>query len=220
MLLLARFGGLYLDVDVRPPAAGSRGTGGGPRSLDSLWAAYPSATVIMFEESLLTPQDAEAAGRMHRIRGGEPEECQRIANYMMAAAPATPPLSDRDSGSVPARNASPATPLLQRILDLMLMRAAMPVVEDYDVLYTTGPALVTEAVYAHATAIHAAFKKLSPLRTESTVGLRVLQSACRKASGLLHDADIGGSRAETICIVERPIDQDYFDHMTNGNWRQ
>lgn len=212
VLLVAHFGGLYVDLDVRPPA-GRRGDH--PHPLDELWAAHPTAAALLFEENILSPADAAAAARAHTIRGGRPEECQRIANYMLAAAPAPDALLEYSqlspagapAPSLPAPAVGSAAALLQRLLRLMVARAAFPVRTDYDVLFTSGPALLTEAVYAHA--------RVAVGSTTADEG------GCGLASDLLDKADAAssGGAGGGVVIVRRPDDQRYFDHLTAGTWR-
>jgi hypothetical protein len=200
VLLVARFGGLYMDLDVRPPAAN-------PRPLEELWTAHPRAAALLFEESILTPEAAWAAAQSFRIRNNRPEECQRIANYLIASSPLHAKSSVRS--------------ILQRSVQLMRDRASLEVRSDYDVLYTTGPALLTEAVHKYALGqlADARFQRGLPAPTLVDVSRKTV---CVMASDLLREAANlrpESLEAVSVDIVRRPEDQRYFDHMVTGTWR-
>lgn len=103
---------------------------------------------VFHTETMLTPEEMVDNGRRHHIRRGVPEKRQRIANYFFAATPRHPVLRD--------------------LLALVERRASETPKEDYDVIYTTGPDAMTEAVLssecpairilsveeAHQTAVH------------------------------------------------------------------
>lgn len=211
VLLLAQFGGLYLDIDIRPRALGAL-------PLEDLWAAFPSATALVFEENVLSENEARSAAISYPIRGGKIEECQRIANYLMAFAPLANPqrLNQEFLERMYARGPS----LIFRIIQLMRLRATLALHTDYDVLYTTGPALITEAVYAHALAELERSLALSgaAVRTDNAV-----PSTCVLASDMLRAArqhSTPPSNAEHIEVVRRPFDQRFFDHISSGTWRE
>jgi mannosyltransferase OCH1-like enzyme len=115
-LLLHARGGVYCDLDVRPRR----------RSLTGLLGRYPRARVLLGVETRLSWWKARRAGRRHPIRQGAPEVRRRIANYFMASAPGHPFWLD--------------------VLALMRERVDLPVKEPYDVLYTTGPDVVSEVL--------------------------------------------------------------------------
>ena len=234
VLLVASFGGLYVDLDVRPPAAAG---GKGPHPLDELWASYPTAAALLFEEAVLTPAQAAAAAAAHPIRGGAPEECQRIANYMLAAAPASLSLGESWQQQLPVGGSQG---LLQGVLDLLVRRAPLPVRSDYDVLFTTGPAMLTEALHAYAADLADKAGVVSAAGGGATLSGMMEGSACGpSASDLLASAAVASSAGEAgagadssgkflrqlppgpgvVTVVRRPEDQLYFDHMTTGTWR-
>lgn len=232
LLLLAHFGGIYIDLDVRPGRGGGatpdidpntvpdpalldtlRRGNRGPRPLDELWADLPAAQVVLFEEGLLTWQQAQTAAVSHPIRAGRPEECQRIANYMMASAPV--PLSPFVAG-VGHRDAdSQAVYFWSSVIRLLISRVSLRVVTDYDVLFTTGPAMLTEAVYAYA-----AEEALPRVALEELPPQAGIPIGCGpSASELFLAAHKNLSVRRSVVIVQRPSDQQYFDHMTAGTWR-
>ena len=88
------------------------------RAMDVILGAYPHGRAFFGIESESSPQ-ACADSLVHPVRGNVVEVPTRIANYWMAAAPGHPILDD--------------------IVQEMQTRADLPVREDYDVLYTTGP---------------------------------------------------------------------------------
>lgn len=84
---------------------------------------------LFHTEAVLTTEQSVNHGRKYLIRQGVPEKEQRIANYFFAA--------------------TPGHPVLERVLELVVERAGVNPSEDYDVLYITGPDVVTEAVLGH-----------------------------------------------------------------------
>lgn len=95
------------------------------RGLDALLARLPRAGVILCVERWVTPWGAWYRGRRQPIRAGRPETLRRVANYFMAGVA--------------------GHPFWDEVLALLRERAALPVRSDYDVLYATGPDVVTEA---------------------------------------------------------------------------
>lgn len=170
---LRAYGGLYLDLDVRPKE----------EPLEALWADHPQARMLLFEETMLTPREAAAAAAAYPIRQGRGEECQRIANYMLASAP--------------------HHPMLDRLLEELQARAKLTLASDYDVLYTTGPALLTTVTYQFLGAPSTAPASASAAAAAS--------SDCSLASSL--------PSRDGVVIVRRPTDQRFFDHMGTGAWR-
>jgi hypothetical protein len=90
---------------------------------------YPTAKVFLGTERIL-PQPYAAAMLGHRIRNGTREHSTRVANYWMM--------------SLVARH-----PFWSHVMDIAQKRSDLPVVEDYDVIYTTGPDLLTEAYHTY-----------------------------------------------------------------------
>lgn len=95
-------------------------------SLEPVLQANSLARIFVLVETVLSPERAEAIGRSHSIRNNRPELPERIANFFLAA--------------------SAGHPLLARVLELVCERSTLPVRSDYDVLYTTGPDVVTEVI--------------------------------------------------------------------------
>ena len=84
--------------------------------------------------------------------------------------------------------------------------------EDYDILYTTGPDVVTEIVYAvqqalpfNSTSVHSSFSSL----------LSRLPDSFRSSFA----AQLAVPVLQFVHVVTRPTDQLYFDHLTQGHWR-
>ena len=94
------------------------------RCLDRLLSRYPSANVILAVEVQLSDHEAKKIGQIEEIRSGVPEIPQRLSNYFMASVAGHPFWLD--------------------VLDLMKIRSRLPVNSNYDVLYTTGPDVITE----------------------------------------------------------------------------
>jgi len=100
------------------------------RCLDQLFDRYPRANVLLGVETVLSRKESRRIGTVMAIRNGLPEVRRRIANYFMASVP--------------------GHPFWLETLDLMRSRAELPVREQYDVLYTTGPDVVTEVAHRSA----------------------------------------------------------------------
>ena len=75
----------------------------------------------------LCPRAESRTHDLQPIRKGKPEVPLRVANYFFLA--------------------SPGSEMIRRIISLVIERASLPVKLDYDVLYTTGPDVVSEVVF-------------------------------------------------------------------------
>jgi mannosyltransferase OCH1-like enzyme len=135
IMLLYTFGGIYLDLDTRPDSDHSE-TFFIQLIQDKLASGYCILGVehpyrmIQKKDAWwvedLRPQRRHRTGNfLPAIRKGQPEVIPRIANYWMAA--------------------SPRHPFLLQVLSLAWDRRNIRVVKDYDVLYTTGPDIVSMA---------------------------------------------------------------------------
>ena len=100
------------------------------RCLDRLSARYPRANVLLGVETVLSRKESRWVGREMAIRKGIPEVRRRIANYFIASVP--------------------GHPFWLETLELIKARAGLPVKEQYDVLYTTGPGIVSEVAEKNA----------------------------------------------------------------------
>jgi mannosyltransferase OCH1-like enzyme len=90
-----------------------------------LLAKYPHGRAFFFVETYLS-SDQINHSRYFPIRDGEPEHPERISNYFLGCAPGHPIMLD--------------------IIQEMIHRSGKELKTDYDVLYTTGPDLVTTVV--------------------------------------------------------------------------
>lgn len=114
-------GGLYLDLDIRAV-----------RPIHRLLKAKEEEgfSCILCEETRLKPEYREATKSFpirESLPVGERAECEfRVSNYFMVARK-----GDRT---------------LKRILELCVERAGHPVREDYDVIFTTGPDVVSTVI--------------------------------------------------------------------------
>lgn len=97
------------------------------QSLDIIKALYPDASVVFCEETTLSQQVARKIGAMQPIRNNKPELPKRVANYFMAS--------------------KPGHPIWLEVLELMRQRSALPVRTDYDIIYTTGPDIISEIAH-------------------------------------------------------------------------
>jgi len=98
--------------------------------LEYLFTRHPAANVFLGVEVRLSRKEAYRIGREMAIRQGVPEVRRRIANYFMASVP--------------------GHPFWKEALELAKARASLPVRDQYDVLYTTGPDVITEALQRNA----------------------------------------------------------------------
>lgn len=131
--------------------------------LDSLETVIREAGdpgALLLTEVVLSVPAAVINGLRRRIRRGRPERRRRIANYLMAS--------------------EPGHAIWQEVLGLLSERAALSVREDYDVIYTTGPDVITEA--------------LTRLRDRADV--RVLDADRSRAC--FHHAQDGGWRTDGL----------------------
>lgn len=97
------------------------------KGLSKLMAPYSKAKLLLFEEWVFTQKYAQRIANQHPIREGRPEHPHRIANYFMASVPGHPFWLD--------------------VLALMKERSQLTIKEDYDVIYTTGPDVITEVAH-------------------------------------------------------------------------
>jgi len=81
---------------------------------------------IVWTELYLSLAQCEYVGKTNFIRGGIPEAPHRIANYALAC----------QSGSI----------FIQKVLETMWARVALPITSEYDVIYTPGPAVVSTVI--------------------------------------------------------------------------
>jgi mannosyltransferase OCH1-like enzyme len=95
------------------------------RDLNWLCGLYPHAGVILIEEVTLSRASSRRRGNRFPVRGGRPELRLRVANFWMASVAGHPFWSD--------------------VLALMEERSDIAVRHDYDVIYTTGPDIISEA---------------------------------------------------------------------------
>jgi len=95
-------------------------------TLDGLLAEHPDARMLTCVETILTAEKAREIGQTEPIRNGKAEIPERVANYFMACVP--------------------RHPVVKAIIDLVEQRAGIPIRFDYDVIFTTGPDVVTEVV--------------------------------------------------------------------------
>ena len=92
------------------------------KSIYSLYDKYKNNDVVLFEETTMSNSDAHDTIK-HKIRNSIPEVQLRIANYMMMSKPNSVVIND--------------------ILEICEQRSTLKITEDYDILYTTGPDVVS-----------------------------------------------------------------------------
>jgi mannosyltransferase OCH1-like enzyme len=98
--------------------------------LDGLFSHYPRANLLLGVEVCLSRKESGRIGREMAIRQGIPEVRRRIANFFMASVP--------------------GHPFWKAALQLAKSRASLPVRSQYDILYTTGPDVITETLHRNA----------------------------------------------------------------------
>lgn len=97
------------------------------RDMDWLCGMFPRARVLLIEEVTLSRASSIRRGKRFSIRGGQPELRLRVANFWMASVP--------------------GHPFWQDVLELIDQRCQLPVQHDYDVIYTTGPDVISEVYH-------------------------------------------------------------------------
>lgn len=81
---------------------------------------------IVWTELHISKTQCEYIGKTNFIRGGTPEAPHRIANYALACRP--------------------GSNFIQKVLQTMWARVSLPISTDYDVIYTTGPDVVSTVI--------------------------------------------------------------------------
>jgi mannosyltransferase OCH1-like enzyme len=94
------------------------------RDLDWLCGLFPHARVLLVEEVTLSRGSSVRRGNRFAIRNGRPELRLRVANFWMASVAGHPFWRD--------------------VMDLVEERSHLAVRHDYDVIYTTGPDVISE----------------------------------------------------------------------------
>ena len=97
------------------------------KSLNQLGNLFPHAGVLLVQEVTLTRGSSIRRGNRFAIRKGQPELRLRVANFWMASVP--------------------GHPFWQDVMDLVKERAELPIQNDYDVIYTTGPDIISEVYH-------------------------------------------------------------------------
>ena len=100
------------------------------RDMDWLCGLYPRAKVLLVEEVTLTRGSSIRRGNRFPVRQGNPELRLRVANFWMASAPGHPFWDD--------------------VMDLVDERRKIEIKNDYDVIYTTGPDIISEVYHRKA----------------------------------------------------------------------
>ncbi|MGI9519887.1 MAG: glycosyltransferase family 32 protein [Pirellulaceae bacterium] len=97
------------------------------RDMDWLCGLFPKARVLLIEEVTLSRASSVRRGNRFPIRQGRPELRLRVANFWMASVP--------------------GHPFWQDVLDLIHKRRELEIRNDYDVIYTTGPDIISEVYH-------------------------------------------------------------------------
>lgn len=97
---------------------------------------------LFFEETTLTDKFKEET-KSYKIRNGESECCLRIANYIIMTKPNS-------------KN-------IQGVLDLCEQRKELEIKDDYDIIYTTGPDIISTYFNQNKSNLHYLSKKNADL---------------------------------------------------------
>lgn len=96
------------------------------KPLGMLKKTYPEGQVFLATETILTDEQSKEIARLP-IRNGVPEHKVRISNYFLASVK--------------------KHPFWKQVFKLIHKRKGLSVKEQYDVIYTTGPDLITTAYH-------------------------------------------------------------------------
>lgn len=127
-MVIHAHGGYYFDCDTSPVSLHSSPSSSS--SSPSLRNTSGARAIFLIEQTI-TPFRANQAGERYAIREGRPERLQRLTNYAFAAVAGHQVLMEM------IREASRR--LGRRNFDALTS-------DDYGVLYTTGPDMVTDVV--------------------------------------------------------------------------
>ena len=116
-MLMYHYGGAYSDLDVFPNL-----------SLSNLLMTYPKANVIFGVGRIKSKEKCIKTTEIESIRDGILEIPTRLSNYFFVSR-------------------IPNHPIWIDILNLALERSKKTIQSQYGIIYTTGPDLVTTAVY-------------------------------------------------------------------------
>jgi hypothetical protein len=143
LIIVWRFGGIYSDLDVCPKESlhilgiirslkRGRAVVGieHPYSKDKIIKAIGNSkqkvTIVLSDKRpLKSRQRSSPDGNLPPIRNGVMERLPRISNYWFAAPP--------------------RHPLIRNCLNLIVSRIHLSIQSEYDILYTTGPDVLSEA---------------------------------------------------------------------------
>jgi len=182
--ILYHYGGLYSDMDVEPRLNMTDLLDGNP-SADLFLGVETMLDSSQWQENMLDLRNrcmdvdaepevadfcnkcadaiesesaSELVGCVQPIRGGEPEASTRIANFWMMSSPGHKFWGD--------------------VLNLLKERSQLPLHTSYDVLYTTGPDLVSE--------VFAQYSENDGLQNIKVLSEAELRSTVEHHTSLLH----------------------------------
>ena len=115
-ILMYIYGGVYADLDLYPKI-----------KVDYLREKYPDKNVFFGIETILSEKECQEVAKNNPIRNNKPEKSIRIANYFFF--------------SIKEKH-----PIWIDVLELAIKRAKHKIKTDYDILYTTGPDIVSEVI--------------------------------------------------------------------------
>jgi hypothetical protein len=198
-LVVYLWGGFYFDADCMPSRL----------PLDALLARTAALradlkilnkapVAVIFVETVLSRAEQVTNGQIHPIRHGVPEIATRIANYALGADGA-------------------GHPFWLAVIIEASMRTSMAINEDYDVLYTSGPEVVS-TIWNKCEEKNAATRQKVPgpdtfMFSHTTADLQFVTNL------MLEINSEASTWCQTIFSIPHPADQDFFAHMGKGNWR-
>lgn len=180
---------IHSDIDACPNTAVDHF-----RSLDALITSS-SSHVIFFTETVLTAADAIANGYANPIRNNRPELRQRIANYFIIAI-------------------QPRHIIFLQILTEIISRHQQQqhqhrssLLSHYDVLYLTGPDVVTECIYRFCgwSDVHEGKEEEEEVTVVRAQPQEQEQQQC-------------DNNNNDLAVVPWPEDQSYFAHAARHRW--
>ena len=115
--ILYNYGGIYMDTDIKMT-----------KSLNDLYIKYPYGKVFLCTECILTDDQVSRITQDNKIRNNIPEHNVRIANYFIISLHSY-------------------HPFWKEVFELLYERFHLQVTSDYDIIYTTGPDIITTAYH-------------------------------------------------------------------------
>jgi len=98
------------------------------KSLNALYLKYPNGKVFLCNECTLTDDEVSKITQENKIRCNVPEHNVRVANYFIISI-------------------NSYHPFWKEVFELLYERFHLQVTSNYDIIYTTGPDIITTAYH-------------------------------------------------------------------------